>query len=146
MRALTVVAVLAVGGMMLATGCGPKKQDLPQMEPAEVSAPATPMPAPEKVPVTVESPSHRTKPEKVERPAPVAKVTPPEPVPVKPPAAESAGIPSTYTFKEHDTLYALAKQFYGDGKLWTRIAEANKDKIKDVTKIPVGTVLAIPPK
>jgi len=45
-----------------------------------------------------------------------------------------------------DTLYSLARRFYGDGKLWTKIADANKDKIRDVTSIPVGTVLTMPPK
>jgi len=45
-----------------------------------------------------------------------------------------------------DTLYGLARRYYGDGKLWTRIAEANRDKFRDVTAIPVGTVLVIPPK
>jgi nucleoid-associated protein YgaU len=53
---------------------------------------------------------------------------------------------TTYTIQKGDTLYSLAKRYYGDGKLWTRIADANKDKIKDISTIPVGTVLVIPPK
>ncbi len=38
------------------------------------------------------------------------------------------------------------RRFYGDGKRWTKSAYANKDKMRDVTSIPVGTVLTIPPK
>jgi nucleoid-associated protein YgaU len=48
--------------------------------------------------------------------------------------------------KAGDTLYGVARRFYGDGKLWTKIFEANKDKIRDVSDIPIGTVLVIPPK
>jgi 5'-nucleotidase len=82
-------------------------------------------------------------------PPPVARVRPPvekpsfEKTPAEP--AVPAGA-QTYTVKAGDTLYTLAKRFYGDGKLWTRIADANKDKIKDVSHIPIGTVLTIPPK
>jgi nucleoid-associated protein YgaU len=54
--------------------------------------------------------------------------------------------PQTYTVQKGDTLYSLAKRYYGDGKLWTKIADANKDKIRDAQSVPIGTVLTIPPK
>lgn len=76
----------------------------------------------------------------VERePAVVVEKEPSEPAPPAP-------AQQTYTMKPGDTLYTLARRFYGDGKLWTKIHEANKDKIRDVYDIPIGTVLTIPPK
>jgi len=81
-------------------------------------------------------------------PPPVAKPRPlagDKPVAEKAAPADVAGGQS-YQVKAGDTLYTLAKRFYGDGKLWTKIADANKDKIKDVSHIPIGTTLTIPPK
>ena len=120
MRAFTwiLVAVLALGVI----GCEQKREEeLPQIDPAELQAvePATPPP---ETTATVE----------VETPQAVTAV----------PAAGG----DTYTMAAGDTLYRLAKRFYGDGKLWTKIHEANKDKVRDVYDIPVGTVLTIPPK
>lgn len=43
-----------------------------------------------------------------------------------------------------DTLYGLARRYYGDGKAWTRIAEANRDIVQSPERIPVGTSLRIP--
>jgi 5'-nucleotidase len=134
MRALTATVVAGVLALLVA-GCGPKKEEIPQMEPAEVRA-VTQAPA---GPAPVETPRAT-----VARPRTAA-----------PGAADSetagsarAGQTSiqTYTMKAGDTLYTLAQRFYGDPKLWTRIAEANRDKITDVSRIPVGTVLIIPPK
>ncbi|HUU09878.1 MAG TPA: LysM peptidoglycan-binding domain-containing protein [Phycisphaerae bacterium] len=122
MRAFTwmVVVVLAFS----VAGCAKKREEeLPQIDPAELQATA-PAPA-----MTAETPMVE-----VEKPVPAVPAVP----------AQPSG--ETYTMKRGDTLYSLAKRFYGDGKLWTRIADANKDKIRDVTGIPVGTVLAIPPK
>lgn len=122
MRAFTwmVVVVLAFS----VVGCAKKREEqLPQIDPAELQATA-PAPA-----MTAETPTVE-----VEKPVPAVPAVP----------AQTSG--ETYTMKRGDTLYSLAKRFYGDGKLWTRIADANKDKVRDVTGIPVGTVLAIPPK
>jgi nucleoid-associated protein YgaU len=47
-----------------------------------------------------------------------------------------------YTFKVTDTISGLAHRFYGDWRLWRLIADRNG--IKDVRYIPVGTVLLIP--
>lgn len=122
MRRLTwiMVAVVAVG----AAGCAQQREEeLPLIDPAELQAMA-PAPAPE-----IDTPAVE-----VETPGPAVTAVP----------AQPAG--QTYTMQRGDTLYSLAKRFYSDGKLWTRIADANKDKFRDVTSIPVGTVLMIPPR
>ncbi|MBZ4398960.1 LysM peptidoglycan-binding domain-containing protein [Myxococcus sp. MISCRS1] len=51
-----------------------------------------------------------------------------------------------YTVKSGDTLGKLAKDIYGDVKLYPKIFEANKDQLKDPDKIKVGQVLKLPPK
>ena len=50
----------------------------------------------------------------------------------------------TYTVKSGDCLWNIAKQFYGDGSKYTKIYEANKDKISNPDLIYVGQVLTIP--
>lgn len=52
--------------------------------------------------------------------------------------------PQTYTTKRGDTLYSLARRFYGDGKQWTRIYNANRSKIPAPEKMPTGISLTIP--
>ena len=63
----------------------------------------------------------------------------------------------TYTVVRGDTLWAIAKSFYGDGSQYTRIYDANKDLIESTAKahgkpnsdhghwIWAGEVLVIPP-
>ncbi len=61
------------------------------------------------------------------------------------PAAEPvAHSPNVHVMKPKDTLYSLAVKYYSDGKQWRRILEANKARISDPKKIPVGTKLIIP--
>ena len=50
----------------------------------------------------------------------------------------------TYTVQKGDTLWKIAKQFYGNGALNTKIVSANSDKIKNPNLIYAGQVLAIP--
>lgn len=50
--------------------------------------------------------------------------------------------PAVYTVKKGDTLKSLAAKFYGDYKLWHKIAKANN--IRDPSKVKVGQVLRIP--
>jgi LysM repeat protein len=51
-----------------------------------------------------------------------------------------------YTVKSGDTLGKLAKEIYGDAKLYPRIFELNKDQLKNPDLIKVGQVLKLPPK
>lgn len=50
----------------------------------------------------------------------------------------------TYTVVKGDCLWNIAKKFYGNGSQYTKIADANKDKIKNPNLIYPGQVLTIP--
>jgi len=122
MRVQTILVLVA--GLLLVVGCQAKKpNEVPPLAAEEIQ-PAPPV-----------------------EPAPVAvtEVETTKGSEGKAPPAPSAGS-QTYTMKAGDTLYGVARRFYGDGKLWTKIFEANKDKIRDVSDIRIGTVLVIPPK
>jgi nucleoid-associated protein YgaU len=49
-----------------------------------------------------------------------------------------------YTVVPGDTLSGIAQRFYGDGALFPRIFEANRDQISDPNLIFPGQVLRIP--
>ena len=49
-----------------------------------------------------------------------------------------------YTVKRGDTLWAIAKKYYGNGAKYTKIVSANKNLIKNPNVIQVGWVLTIP--
>lgn len=49
-----------------------------------------------------------------------------------------------YEVKKGDTLWKIAENFYGDGKLYKTIFEANTDILKDPDKIQIGQKLRIP--
>jgi nucleoid-associated protein YgaU len=64
-------------------------------------------------------------------------------------AAAAAGASSTpaartYTVQPGDSLSKISKQFYGDATMYTKIFEANKDKLDDPDKISAGMDLRIP--
>ncbi|MEM3059812.1 MAG: LysM peptidoglycan-binding domain-containing protein [Methanomassiliicoccales archaeon] len=46
--------------------------------------------------------------------------------------------------KKGDTLWKIAEIYYGDGSLYTKIFEANRDILKDPNLIKVGQKLRIP--
>lgn len=50
----------------------------------------------------------------------------------------------TYTVKKGDTLWGISKKFYGDGRLWRNILEANLDKVQNPRTMRVGITLVIP--
>ena len=50
----------------------------------------------------------------------------------------------TYTVKKGDSLWNIAKKYYGNGNEYTKIYNANKDKIKNPNLIYQGQVLTIP--
>ena len=62
-----------------------------------------------------------------------------EPATVETPAPAPA---RTYTLCKGDTLWSVALKFYGNGKRWKEIAQANN--IDNPAKLRVGQVLNIP--
>lgn len=59
---------------------------------------------------------------------------------------QGATTAGTYTVKKGDTLWSIAKKYYGDGKKWRKILEANTSKVKSPQTLQIGTVLVIPEK
>lgn len=57
---------------------------------------------------------------------------------------EAPEIPETYVVQKNDTLQKIAQHFYGTTKKWTKIFEANKEKLKYPDKIRPGQVIKIP--
>jgi hypothetical protein len=66
-----------------------------------------------------------------EPPPPGADPPPPDPV-------------ESYTIRPGDTLGKIAREIYGDARLWSLIFEANRDKIANPSLIRVGLTLTIP--
>lgn len=66
----------------------------------------------------------------------------------QPRPAETSPAPTqeakTYTVVKGDCLWNIAKKMYGNGSLYTKIANANADKIKNPNLIYPGQVLTIP--
>lgn len=50
----------------------------------------------------------------------------------------------SYVVKDGDTLWAIAMKFYNNGAKYTKIADANKDQIKNPSLIRPGWKLVIP--
>lgn len=50
----------------------------------------------------------------------------------------------THVVQSGDTLWAIAKKYYGSGSQYTKIFNANKDKIKNPNLIYPGQILTIP--
>lgn len=58
--------------------------------------------------------------------------------------SSSSSATRKYTVKKGDCLWNIAKKYYGNGALYTKIYNANKDKIKNPDLIYVGQVFIIP--
>jgi len=73
-------------------------------------------------------------------------------LPTAPPAVgPAAGVTAvhakgfqSYRVQPGDTMYGIAKRFYGDGNAYPRIVAANRDRLKDFRQVPVGLELRIP--
>ena len=74
---------------------------------------------------------------KQERPRPVVVQTPSRP-------ATTAPTTRTYTVVRGDCLWNIAKKYYGNGSKYTKIYNANRDKIKNPSLIYPGQVFVIP--
>jgi nucleoid-associated protein YgaU len=46
--------------------------------------------------------------------------------------------------KKGETLWKIAEQYYGDGNLYPKIFDANRDILKDPNRINIGQKLRIP--
>ncbi len=60
------------------------------------------------------------------------------------PSADAPITGGTYTVKKGDSLWKIAKQFYGNGADYTKIAGSNTDTVKNPNLIYPGQVLMIP--
>lgn len=89
-----------------------------------------------KPPARRSAPITRSAPEEASPVAPAANA---EPAPAAPP-----GSTRVYYVQPNDTLWSLAKRFYGDSKHWRRILAANRNRVPDPTSLPVGIKLIIP--
>lgn len=58
--------------------------------------------------------------------------------------SKSSTSTKTYTVKRGDTLWAIAKKYYGSGAKYTKIVNANKKLIKNPNVIQIGWKLTIP--
>jgi len=76
----------------------------------------------------------------------VIQTTPAKPEDSKPRPEPETTTPTqrTYTVVKGDCLWNIAKKYYGSGSSYTKIYNANKDKIKDPNRIYPGQVLIIP--
>lgn len=114
----------------VAAGCATDKKPQTSMAPSplDVTAPGPAMPEP----VTSYTPA----------PAPTL-AAPDTVMPVTAtPSYASAAAGSTYVVKKGDTLYKIAREHYGNGKQWQRIASANPGVSPQSLK--VGQNLIIP--
>jgi len=158
MRPWRMVAAVGVALVLpLAAGCGGAKTT------ATKTPATTPAAAEQKPDVTPRGPETAVEPpsstEAPRPPTPTPQVTAgaeaPAPEPREPsrpvvnietpPREKTPALPTTYTWQAGDKLFLVARRFYGDGRLWPRIVEANQ-AIQALSEIPVGTVLVIPPK
>lgn len=65
-------------------------------------------------------------------------------VPQSKPVAPSQPSYSMYKIVKGDTLWAIAKKYYGNGALYNKIYQANKDTVKNPNLIYPGNWLKIP--
>jgi Tfp pilus assembly protein FimV len=54
------------------------------------------------------------------------------------------GVLDIYTVKKGDTLWEIARSYYGDPTLWFKIQEANPGKVPNVRTMRIGIQLIIP--
>ena len=52
--------------------------------------------------------------------------------------------PKTYVVEEGDTLYGVAKRFYGSIRSWKMIRDANKALISSDNRLKVGDTIVLP--
>ena len=60
------------------------------------------------------------------------------------PVTQDTPAAKMHTVKQGDTLWAIAKSYYGNGASYPKIFEANRNILSDPNKIRTGQVLTIP--
>jgi nucleoid-associated protein YgaU len=60
------------------------------------------------------------------------------------PSAYGSGSGKVHVVQRKETLYGLARNYYGDASQWKKIYQANQDQITDPNRIKVGMKLVIP--
>lgn len=113
-------------------GCAKKNAGMDQTALDDVGAYNAP--ATQTAPTTDPYPTYGS-PSPVDRSASMASSYPSEP--------SSSGA-RYHTVVKKDTLFGLARQYYGDASKWKDIYEANRGKISDPNRIRVGDRLVIP--
>lgn len=81
---------------------------------------------------------------------PVTPLGPPRTAPGSQPPAQQTTAPQQpgtvriHVVQQGDTLYRLSTQYYGAGRRWREIYEANRDVMKSETDLRIGMTLKIP--
>ncbi len=75
---------------------------------------------------------------------PVPDPGPPPPPPPPPPVVTNPPAGPLHVVVKGDTLYKLAKRYYGTRSAWTRILEANREQLPDKDALQIGQQLVIP--
>jgi 5'-nucleotidase len=136
-----ILTALVISLGVLAVGCANGKKPVPKNDsvtelnvapvpPHEGGYTAAPVaPAATAAPIYVEPAVTQTP---AAAPAPVAAA----------PGGAAAGANSSYTVKKGDTLFSIAKNAYGNGNQWQRIAQANPGL--SPTTLKAGKTIVIP--
>lgn len=72
------------------------------------------------------------------------KLPPSSPTIDEEPATPAAPTPRTHTVAQGQSLFQIAKQYYGDGGRWKAIADANPGRVGERGAVRVGVTLVIP--
>ena len=76
---------------------------------------------------------------------PVTPLGPPRTAPAEQPSAtQQPGTARIHVVQQGETLYRLSTQYYGAGRRWREIYEANRDVMKSETDLRIGMTLKIP--
>ena len=148
-----IVGILVVAGViaiLIEQGGDPAKDDKPDV--SMTAPPSEPMAAPPAPPAPIDPVTavpDEVIPEPVEPvvevPAVVVEAPAPEPV-VEEPVEDEPDVrePRYHVVEKGQTLSEIAEVYYGQGKFWRVINEANKDIITNPDKLKVGWKLRIP--
>jgi len=135
--------------LLILAGCENKKNQ-PQ---ARAEQPQPSLEQMDKASAKAKTPSWDTSAPVTPSPRPTAAVSKPPTPPAQPtPSLKTADEPlepvsaagRTYTVQKGDTLYKIAKKFYGDGSKWKKIWEANRNRVPNPNRLKEGTRLTIP--